>query len=241
MQSKERPLCQEVVTPPCQFPKTKRSTKWCVWHWLKRQPATIQSEFARARLYRAEKAEGFERRDRVPKEEWPEGYRWCSGCQTFVPLIYVGPGASRCRACASMAAHELRVTDQYGLRPGEYESILQSQGRRCAICRARPISIRLATDHDHLLNIVRGLLCSKCNHELLGAAHDSLPILVRAVAYLLAPPAVDAARWAAKVDEVANLLGVEMASVAEPEESPFSMASGRGWRGPSRTQARSPF
>ena len=43
---------------------------------------------------------------------------------------------------------------------------------------------RLAVDHDHTTNAVRGLLCSKCNHELLGAAHDSLELLERAVAYL---------------------------------------------------------
>jgi hypothetical protein len=31
---------------------------------------------------------------------------------------------------------------------------------------------------------VRGLLCQRCNHELLGAAHDSIHILRNAVAYL---------------------------------------------------------
>lgn len=85
----------------------------------------------------------------------------------------------------------------FGL-PGEtYQWLLDLQCGRCAICRAKPAKTRLAVDHDHnhtacggkgCRRCVRGLICSRCNHELLGAAHDSLHILRNAVAYLERPP-----------------------------------------------------
>jgi hypothetical protein len=36
---------------------------------------------------------------------------------------------------------------------------------------------------------VRGVICKRCNHDLLGAAHDDIEILKRAIAYLESPPA----------------------------------------------------
>jgi hypothetical protein len=36
---------------------------------------------------------------------------------------------------------------------------------------------------------VRGLLCRRCNHRLLGSAHDATEILKRAIEYLEFPPA----------------------------------------------------
>jgi Recombination endonuclease VII len=234
-------LCQEQVTPPCQFPKTKRSTKWCLWHWLKRQPASVQGEFAAYRLMRAEKADGYAFRPRVPEAEWPEGHRWCSGCQTMVPMFYTS--GSRCRACASKAAHENRVQDQYGLKPGEYrEVVIEGQGNRCGICRARPITVRLAVDHNHQSGRFRGGLCSKCNHELLGAAHDSLPILLRAVAYLMAPPAQGIEAWKAEVERWLAFLPPEERPAADRPADPFStVPARRGQNGPSRAEAGSPF
>lgn len=222
------------VEDKCPHPRSKRSTKWCVWHWLKRQPATTQSEFAAYRLGVAENKPGYTFRARVPAEEWPEGKRWCSGCQTMVPLFYCR--GSRCVACESKAAHENRVTDQYGLEPGQYDRILEAQGRRCAICRGRPISVRLAVDHDHSHGSVRGLLCSRCNHELLGAAHDSPRLLLRALAYLLAPPAGDAEAWRERLVRLGLEFGVELTDAA-PAESPFAQPS----RGLSRARAGTPY
>lgn len=78
---------------------------------------------------------------------------------------------------------------RYGLEPGEYDVLLAAQGGRCAICGNRPGRKRLAVDHDHQTGEVRGLLCERDNHRLLGGAKDSLSILRRAVAYLEQPPA----------------------------------------------------
>lgn len=129
-------------------------------------------------------------RARVPEAEWPEGRRWCAGCQSFRRLgLDVAPSASRCRPCASAAAHASRTKATYGLDAKEYEAILEAQGGVCAICTQRPVSKRLAVDHDHATGEVRGLLCSRCNHDLLGALHDSLALAWRAVRYLAIPPA----------------------------------------------------
>jgi hypothetical protein len=50
--------------------------------------------------------------------------------------------------------------------------------------------MRLAIDHDHKTGVVRGLLCKRCNSDVLGAADERSDILLRAAAYLEAPPAI---------------------------------------------------
>lgn len=167
----------------CPYPAHDR-VQDCVWHWLLRQPAYTGTIFADRR--RA-KTPPDNYRPRVPKEEWPDGERWCSGCQSFVPLFYCT--GSRCKACASDAAHAASVEKKYEISAEEYRAILERQGGRCAICKCRAISNRFAVDHDHKTDAVRGLLCSKCNHDGLGAFHDSPLLLWRALAYLLMPPA----------------------------------------------------
>lgn len=123
----------------------------------------------------------------VPKELWPPGQRWCGGCLSFVDLA-VCAGTARCHPCRSRATHERYIRATYGIDLAEYERLMHVQEGRCAICRNRPVSERLAVDHDHATGRVRGLLCSRCNHSLLGAAHDSLAILKNAVRYLEASP-----------------------------------------------------
>lgn len=81
------------------------------------------------------------------------------------------------------------VAKTYGLELSEYEALLKLQGGKCAICRARPISKRLAVDHDHKSGAVRGLLCGRCNHDLMGNAWDSLAIASALWHYLNTPPA----------------------------------------------------
>lgn len=169
--------------PGCDRPKMKGKHR-CQWHWLAKQSSDVQAAAATARLT---KAEG-EHRARVPKSEWPAGERWCAGCQSFVPLFYCS--GSRCRACTSMAAHEKRLEATYGIDADEYARIFHGvQGGRCAICLNRPASIRFAVDHDHQSGAVRGVLCKRCNHDLLGGSHDSIDLLWRALAYLAFPPA----------------------------------------------------
>ncbi len=167
----------------CGYPALP-SRQFCQWHALLRQSSQEQAQAAQNRLSRRPVAE---HEARVPKSLWPAGERWCAGCQSFVPLFY--SSGSRCKACASLAAHASRVQKTYGITAERYDEILASQGGRCAICRNASRTIRFAVDHDHKTGAVRGLLCKRCNHELLGGGHDDVQLLFRAIAYMLFPPA----------------------------------------------------
>lgn len=193
----------------------------CHWHWLLSQSSDTQAAYAVQRRDRW----AAPSRTRVPDSEWPDGHRWCAGCQSFVPLFYVT--GSRCKACSSMAAHERRVESIYGITAEEYDAIFERQGRRCAICRSQPRTIRFAVDHDHQSGEVRGILCKRCNHDLLGGGHDDVETLFRALEYLLFPPARCVARptreevWEAlsgRLDLRAQLAAPRR---PEPQPAPF--------------------
>lgn len=82
-----------------------------------------------------------------------------------------------------------RIEKIYGLAPEKFDKLWEAQGRRCAICW-RPVRVRRpAVDHDHDTREVRGLLCRKCNYDLLG--FYGVESLLRAARYLMAPPAFD--------------------------------------------------
>jgi Recombination endonuclease VII len=137
------------------------------------------------------KAKGAKRVVRVNEA----GKVWCSGHRAYLPAARFtrarNPAgyAYHCRSCVASRGHEARIKAQFGLTLAAYNALLDLQGGRCAICPARPAKQRLAVDHDHRTGAVRGLLCKRCNHDLLGAAHDSVAMLRRAISYLEAPPA----------------------------------------------------
>ena len=81
------------------------------------------------------------------------------------------------------------TVEPYGLTMDDYRRLLDVQGHRCAICKRHPRTYPLQVDHSHLTSAVRGLLCSRCNHLLLGSAHDQTELLENALAYLRHPPA----------------------------------------------------
>lgn len=120
----------------------------------------------------------------------PDGTSWCAGCQSFRDLADFAKGATQCRACVSARSHAASIEKTYGITGDDYEKLLKLQGGKCAICRARPRSKRLAVDHDHQSGAVRGLLCSRCNHDLLGSAWDSLAMAVALWHYMNTPPAM---------------------------------------------------
>lgn len=89
----------------------------------------------------------------------------------------------------SKASHEKRVQKVYGMSDGDYDKLYAFQGGRCAICRrATGASKRLAVDHDHKTELVRGLCCSVCN-SMLAHSRDDPEFFERAKNYLLEPPA----------------------------------------------------
>jgi hypothetical protein len=79
----------------------------------------------------------------------------------------------------------------FGLSSVEYDVLFLEQGGVCAICSQPETTIdprlgtprRLAVDHDHETNLVRGLLCRKCNVAL-GLLGESPLVLAVAMAYL---------------------------------------------------------
>lgn len=102
---------------------------------------------------------------------------------------------SYCRACSSeysskrrtAAALEKMKNDRlqrlYGISVEEYYEILEIQNGVCAICGVSPSDKRLAVDHCHTLNIIRGLLCDRCNTTL-GKCNDDVLLLRKMIDYL---------------------------------------------------------
>ena len=68
---------------------------------------------------------------------------------------------------------------------GGYDALLASQGGGCAICgyRVKPGGRRLNVDHDHKTDVVRGLLCHRCNRGL-AFFRDRPGLLEAAAEYL---------------------------------------------------------
>ena len=86
--------------------------------------------------------------------------------------------------------HEKWILEAYGLTLAEYEQIHAFQGGKCFICqRATGERKRLSVDHDHLTGYTRGLLCLRCNRNILGHARDDIAFFERCIEYLRNPPA----------------------------------------------------
>lgn len=76
-----------------------------------------------------------------------------------------------------------RLMYTYGISLADYNRLLTSQNNSCAICGKPPLKRKLAVDHNHASQRVRGLLCFRCN-TLLGLAYDSAQILKTALDYI---------------------------------------------------------
>lgn len=119
-----------------------------------------------------------------------DGEKWCPRCQqyraveNFPERKDTKKRASYCRPCQKAYNSERRLKIQFGLDWDEYDFLLAAQGGRCAICDGRPRKHLLAVDHDHKTGEIRGLLCSRCNHKLLGSANDDPARLRKAADYL---------------------------------------------------------
>jgi hypothetical protein len=73
---------------------------------------------------------------------------------------------------------------KYKLTACQYESMLELQDKRCAICN-NIFTETPAIDHDHITGKIRGILCRKCNHAL-GLIGDSPVIALSIYEYLVA-------------------------------------------------------
>jgi len=99
--------------------------------------------------------------------------------------------------CEGKARHESHVVNTYDLQRGDWDALYALQLGKCAVCRHRQLKKRLATDHDHPTDVVRGLLCQWCNENVLGSiggdTERALPIARALVYYLEHHPS--SGRW----------------------------------------------
>lgn len=129
---------------------------------------------------------------RFPKVR-EDGKIICAGCKQYLPKRAYGKFTkappARCKKCHSEYHHAYRIKKEYGLTPEQYQEIFKWQNGVCYIC-LKPSKIRrLAVDHSHVTGEVRGLLCRRCNRELLGYfANDQVEMFQRAINYLTKTP-----------------------------------------------------
>lgn len=138
----------------------------------------------------------------------------CSGCkfekdinEFFTSSIQSDGFQSYCKECnrisskkwyrqsdknkQSNQSRKYLLKSKYGLTLDEYNNLLEKQNGVCAICKKPETQCSykekidsLRVDHCHTTNIIRGLLCSKCN---LGISQfdDKMSLLMSAMEYLL--------------------------------------------------------
>jgi len=132
----------------------------------------------------------------------------CSMCGEVKPLddFYKNSSnkthgrTSRCKPCSSLNSSSWYQDNRerlvprmranayaryYSLTVEEYDAMYLSQNKGCAICHA-PTGAngkRLAVDHNHQTEVVRGLLCDDCNTGL-GKFKDNPNLLATALNYL---------------------------------------------------------
>jgi hypothetical protein len=140
-----------------------------------------------------------------------QGLKRCTTCGIDKPYSDFGRDRrhkdgrqSRCIKCELARKYAARKPSQsrgmkrrshlfrtYGITEEEYEELLTAQGGACAICGKKPSATRrLCVDHRHADGLVRGLICTNDNQNLLGVFKDNAALLRAAADYLDNPPAV---------------------------------------------------
>lgn len=71
----------------------------------------------------------------------------------------------------------------YGITPEQHKKLLNMNGGKCCICNLVPQKRTLFIDHCHKTNVIRGVLCMKCNSAL-GFLNDDINLLKSAIKYL---------------------------------------------------------
>lgn len=114
-----------------------------------------------------------------------DGSKKCSKCKQIKSKEHFSSGMI-CKSCKVNSY----LLHKYGISLSEFESILQDQNGKCAIC-SKKFEVKqgynhqsgICVDHDHKTNKVRGLLCHSCNTGL-GKLQDDIQILQKSIIYL---------------------------------------------------------
>lgn len=133
----------------------------------------------------------------------------CSKCQVEKPLDNFRKDKRRksglknvCKACADARYKEYKaqnpevvrqmryksyLKNKYNLSVEAYNSMLESQDNKCAVCKSESTNNSLyktmVVDHDHSTGYIRGLLCHPCNSTL-GASLENIERLIKCANYL---------------------------------------------------------
>jgi len=192
----------------CGGPKAPGPARICPACKAKLPEVQRQRQKARAagRPSRSESARNYADQKRGAKKINDKGQYWCLDCQAYLSpkkftILKSGKIPPRCRKCDSARQHALRIQKVYGITIEAYNLLLEWQGGVCYICRKPSRVRRLAVDHDHKTGKVRGLLCRRCNREILGYfANDQIDVFQRAIDYLTEPPLEQVVRGVPPVD-----------------------------------------
>lgn len=76
-----------------------------------------------------------------------------------------------------------KLKEKFKMTPEQHKTLLDSHFNRCGICGKQESSRRLSVDHCHKTNVVRGILCRRCN---LGISYfdDDINLFKSAMTYL---------------------------------------------------------
>lgn len=132
----------------------------------------------------------FLRKKLVGEPMGPDNYRWVSRrTPDQIKAVdretrkrrYYGKALSG-EPVYSRSARNSILKRSFGITADDYDALEIAQGGVCAICYQSD-NKRLAVDHCHETNTVRGLLCQSCNLSL-GRMGDDPDRLRRAAAYI---------------------------------------------------------
>lgn len=124
-----------------------------------------------------------------------DGRKKCSACECekevdeFYSTTRTGFPSHKCKECTKQDVNKYRTENaekkaetsrayhlkkKYGITVEQYDEMLENQNHRCLICDKHEddVKTRLAVDHNHITGEIRGLLCTYCNHRIVGRHRD---------------------------------------------------------------------
>lgn len=154
-----------------------------------------------------------------PKIDITFGQKYCPMCEKDLPIGLFGKDKrattglnTYCKKCRvedlnrwrknnpakdRELKRRVKLASAYKMTPEDYESRLQLQSGKCAICKGGPEPrVNFDVDHNHATGHIRGLLCRRCNLAL-GLFGDDTTAAKRLIGYLSGLLVVDTAAVAA--------------------------------------------
>ena len=113
---------------------------------------------------------------------------WCKKCR----LLHEKEHRKKNKRAYRQYDKRRNLKCKYNLTVEEYNKMLELQGGKCAICgkTTKENKRALSVDHDHKVQkkykeiLIRGLLCTRCNHYIMGILRDNKEIFKGLIKYL---------------------------------------------------------